>query len=142
VPGCTETTIAASVTANGSAANGIAASPTITAPWLLAHALSGTGRYIIFEKDAPNLIPAGTPIKSGESVAPGVFIRDTCIGVGGSCTPTTIVVSLDSAGEFINGYAPSISIDGHYCAFSASGEDVGAQGVGTALQQVRVPTGF
>jgi len=109
VLGCGPSTMAASVATDGSTANG----PTNPNGGLMPiHSVSGTGRFVVFSSTATNLVPGGTP-------ANGVFVRDTCIGAASICAPSTILVSRDSSGNFMQGFAPAISSDGHYCAFLA-----------------------
>jgi len=70
--GCTPSTQRVSVATDGSQANGASTSATISA----------SGRYITFKSAATNL---GTISSS----ASGVFLRDTCAGAAGACTPST-----------------------------------------------------
>jgi hypothetical protein len=108
-PPCTPTTTTASVATDGSAANAGLLTNLVN-----PHLLSGNGRFVVFASNATNLLAAGTTTPAG-----GVFVRDTCLGVtDGSCTtPKTVLVSVDSSGNFVSGTAPAISGDGHYCAF-------------------------
>jgi Tol biopolymer transport system component len=69
--GCTPSTQLVSITTAAAQANGATTSATIDA----------TGRYITFESEASNL---GAISSSG-----GIFLRDTCAGAGGACTPST-----------------------------------------------------
>jgi Tol biopolymer transport system component len=72
------------------------------------------GRYVVFSSAASNLTenpPAG----------PQIYVRDTCNGAKGSCTPNTQMVSTDEAGKLsgLASVAPSISASGRYVAFVA-----------------------
>jgi WD40 repeat protein len=71
--GCTPATIRISVALDGAEANGASASPTISAD----------GRYIAFDSAARNLVA------DGSSAPTGAFVRDTCHGAAGECTPAT-----------------------------------------------------
>src|SRR5262249_45277455 len=124
VAGCTPSTATASVGFDGRPANVGLLPPYLGNP----HRLSGTGRFVVFDSNATNLVPGGTQ-------AGGVFVRDACIGAASGCTPTTVLVSRDS-GVFIPGHFSVISSDGHYCAFYA--------GVGAPQfqQAVLAATGF
>lgn len=104
VTNCTPSTTTVSVAADGSASNGSVGF--VNNP----HILSADGRFIVFSSSATNLAPGGAP-------AGGVYVRDTCNEVPSGCTPTTVLVSLDSNGNFEAGSYPVISADGHYCAY-------------------------
>ena len=75
--------------------------------------ISGDGRYVAFESDAPNLVPGDT------NNAEDVFIHDRQ-------TEATARVSVDSAGSEGNGWSqhPSISGDGRYVAFSSGASNL------------------
>jgi trimeric autotransporter adhesin len=79
-----------------------------------AASLSGEGRFVAF---------SGFETQ-GNRV--GVFIRDTCLGALGGCTPSTTRVSVDSTGApFVSdGQNPSISADGRFVAFELGGFDL------------------
>jgi Tol biopolymer transport system component len=70
--------------------------------------ISGDGRFVAFSSEASNLVPGDT---NGNR---DIFVRDLS-------TNTTTRVSVDSAGNPGNGqsYAPSISSDGRFVAFSS-----------------------
>ena len=70
--GCAPSTQRVSVATDGSQANGASTSATISA----------SGRYITFKSAATNL-------GSISSSASGLFLRDTCSGAAGGCTPST-----------------------------------------------------
>ena len=70
--GCAPSTQRVSVATDGTQANGASTSATISA----------SGRYITFKSAATNL-------GSISSSASGLFLRDTCAGAGGGCTPST-----------------------------------------------------
>lgn len=73
------------------------------------------GRYIAFVGTRTDLV--------GRSFGPGVvnrvYVRDTCIGAAGGCTPRTTLVSVDDddAALTTGSDYPSISDDGRYVAF-------------------------
>lgn len=101
--GCTPTTVRASVATDGSEAN----NGTLNA------ALSGNGRFIAFESQASNLAAGALS---------GVFLRDTCLGGGSGCVPTTQDVSVNSAGiPSPIGAFPAISADGRFVTFISAG---------------------
>ena len=92
---------------------------------------SGTGRFVVFQSSATNLVAGGTRPS-------GVFVRDTCIGADPGCVAKTVVVSLDASGTFIEGVSPVISADGHFCAFLVNASVLRAP----AAQAVLARTGF
>ena len=102
--GCKPQTTLLSAAADGNAANDDSSSPS----------LSGNGRYVAFSSAASNLVdnaPAGRQI----------YLRDTCVGADGACSPSTQIVSTDSNGG-LNGadnLLPSISASGRFVAFIA-----------------------
>jgi hypothetical protein len=54
--------------------------------------LSGNGRFVMFQSDTTDLIAT-----SNNRVLQ-IYLRDTCIGAAGACTPKTTLVSADSGG--------------------------------------------
>ncbi len=106
VANCTPSTTTVSVAANGTAANGPSNST--------QHAVSGDGRFVIFDSSAANLLANGST--SGNQV----FVHDTCKSPTGSvsgCTPNTVLVSVDSKGNSTGGFNAAISDDGHFAVF-------------------------
>jgi Tol biopolymer transport system component len=105
VAGCTASTTTISVGAGGAAANATSNST--------QHAISGDGRFVVFDSLATNLV---TPATAGNQV----FVRDTCKSSSGAtsgCTPTTVLISVDSKGNPTGGSTAAISDDGHFAAF-------------------------
>jgi Tol biopolymer transport system component len=101
---CVASTRTASVNTAGIAGNGD------------SHDVSMTpdGRYIAFSSAASNLV-------ENAGMGPQVYVRDTCSGAGGSCTPSTQLESNDETGK-LSGLAavvPSISASGRFVAFIA-----------------------
>jgi hypothetical protein len=79
--GCTPATTRVSLGPDGVEANGASDSP----------ALSPDARFIAFDSEARNLVPDG-------SAAPtGAFLRDTCFGAAGECTPGTTRLAISPA---------------------------------------------
>jgi hypothetical protein len=78
-------------------------------------AISSTGRFVAFESSATNLVPGDT------NDADDIFLRDTCLGAGDSCSPQTILVSLSTAGTRADGFSsePSIDSTGRFVTFSS-----------------------
>lgn len=102
--GCQAQTSLLSVASDGEAASGDSHTPS----------MSSDGRYIAFSSDATNLVenaPSGRQI----------YLRDTCTGASGSCTPSTVLISTDSEGALAGteSILPSISSSGRYVAFLA-----------------------
>jgi hypothetical protein len=81
-----------------------------------APAMNSSGRYVAFSSVAANLV-ADAPAQTGRQV----YLRDTCFGVTGSCTPSTQLVSTDPNGTLVGTEAilPSVSASGRYVAFLA-----------------------
>jgi len=79
--GCAPFTTRVSIGPDGIEANGASDSP----------AVSPDARFVAFDSDARNLVPDG-------SAAPtGAFLRDTCWGVAGECTPATARLAISPA---------------------------------------------
>lgn len=98
------------------------------------------GRYVAFQSNATNLV-------SGSSTGfSDIFVRDTCLGAPAGCTPTTVRVSVSTAGVLADGNSrrPSISATGRFVAFDSSatnlvpGDTNGTQGALTGLADVFV----
>ncbi|HKV23425.1 MAG TPA: hypothetical protein VJN93_02440 [Candidatus Acidoferrum sp.] len=79
-----------------------------------APSISSDGRYVGFSSSAPNLTPDSTTGRQ-------VYLRDTCLGVTDSCTPSTLLVSNDPNGnlEGLDSILPSVSSSGRFVAFLA-----------------------
>jgi WD40-like Beta Propeller Repeat len=107
VSGCTPSTTLISVTPDGTAAGNASSGSS-------SYSLSSTGRFVAFDSSATNLTSGGTPTGTDQ-----VFVHDTCFGGPAGCTPTTLVVSVDSTGNFVgNLVGVAIGADGHYVAFT------------------------
>ena len=99
-----------------------------------APAIAASGRFVAFRSDATNLV---TPATAGRQV----FLRDGCFGAVG-CTPSTVLVSVDSSGAA--GASPvqstdplAVSGDGRYVAFAWDGALVPADQDGASDIYVR-----
>jgi hypothetical protein len=79
--GCVPATRRISVGPEGAEANGASGSPTISAD----------GRYVAFDSEARNLV------LDGSSAPEGAFVRDTCHGAVGECTPSTRRLAISAA---------------------------------------------
>jgi len=115
--GCKAQTTLLSAASDGSAANNDSSSPSISA----------NGRYVAFSSAATNLVenaPAGHQI----------YLRDTCTGAEGSCSPSTQIVSIDSNGALTGteSFLPSISASGRFVAFLAVTQSQAQQQPGVA----------
>jgi hypothetical protein len=90
--------------------------------------MSSDGRYVAFSSAAANLV-----VETGASTAPGagrqIYLRDTCFGVSGSCTPTTQLISTDPNGTLLGteSLLPSLSASGRFVAFLAVTKSQSAQ---------------
>jgi hypothetical protein len=115
--GCKAQTTLLSTASDGSAANDDSNSPSISA----------NGRHVAFSSAATNLVenaPAGHQI----------YLRDTCAGAEGSCSPSMQIVSVDANGALTGteSLLPSISASGRFVAFLAVTQSHGAQQPGVA----------
>jgi len=103
--GCTPGTIRVSVSSEGVQGNTDSH----------GQAIDGVGRFVAFASYATNLV-------LGDTVAPGMFIRDTCMGAS-SCMPSTTRGDVATDGTQPNQsifYAiPAISSDGRLVAFGS-----------------------
>lgn len=108
--GCRPRTILVSVAWHGGEPNGDSRTPSISAD----------GRYVAFASDASDLIEQDT---NGFA---DVFLRDTCIGAGEDCRPSTMRISVGAEGEEANGPSgwPSISADGRFVAFESEARNL------------------
>lgn len=112
--GCTPLTIRVSVDSNGIEGNAESDLSSVSAD----------GRYVVFRSVATNLVAGDT---NGYQ---DVFVRDTCRGAPMVCAPTTVRVSVSTAGVQGNQASgverPVISADGRYVAFSSMASNLSA----------------
>jgi hypothetical protein len=124
VTNCTPASTPISVATGGTAANG----PSMATQ----HAVSDDGRFTLFSSTATNLAASTSATTTSQ-----VYARDTCVSstsAVASCTPSTILISIDSSGAPTGGSAASISGDGHVAAFQSI--------IATIQQIVVAATGF
>lgn len=78
--------------------------------------MSSDGRYVAFSSAATNLVS-----EAGTGTGRQVYLRDTCFGVSGSCTPSTQLISADPSGALTGteSILPSVSASGRFIAFLA-----------------------
>jgi len=111
--GCSPSTTRVSLADDGSEGNGVSNRV----------GLSADGRLVVFASAASNLV------SSDINGVADVFVRDTCFGASGPCTPSTTRVSVATDGTEANlaGSEPSISADGRFVTFASSADNfVGA----------------
>jgi trimeric autotransporter adhesin len=120
---CVPSTAEISVSPAGEPGNGQSAAP----------AVSGDGRFVVFQSDASNLVVETSKSKTN------IFLRDTCLGATASdgCVPSTTLIGPETAGVATNSdaFAPWISATGRYISF-ISGISTSAKrqhSVGTSL---------
>src|SRR5690242_4305482 len=101
---CQERTLLVSAAQDGTAGGDDSHSPS----------MSADGRFVAFSSAAANLV-------EGASAGRQVFIRDTCFGMSGSCTPSTQLISTDPNGTLVGteSILPSVSASGRFVAFLA-----------------------
>jgi hypothetical protein len=75
---------------------------------------SSTGQFIAFASKATNLEVGGGPTQQ-------IYLRNTCLAITTTCTPSTTLVSSTNGGVAGNGTSefPSISSTGQYIAFAS-----------------------
>jgi len=102
--GCQPHTSLLSVANDGEAASGDSHTPS----------MSADGRYVAFSSDAANLVESGPAGRQ-------IYMRDTCVGAGQSCKPSTQLISTDSNGALSGAESilPSVSASGRFVAFLA-----------------------
>ena len=107
---CTPARSLMSLASTGGAADGGSFEP----------AVSRGGRYVAFYSFGSNLVAGDTNDKSD------IFVRDTCLGATGACTPKTARVSVSSGGEQGDGAAfdPVITPDGRFVTFRSSSSNL------------------
>lgn len=76
-------------------------------------------RYIVFESAANNMIANDTNDKID------IFVKDTCIGAAGPCTPSVSLVSVTNDGSQANGHSSStvgvaVTPNGRYIVFRSA----------------------
>ena len=81
-------------------------------------ALSSQGRFVAFLSWATNMVP-------NETVVPGWFWRDTCLGAPSACSPSTTRADVSPSGQQANqaasfGPFPAITPDGRLVAFGSA----------------------
>jgi hypothetical protein len=130
IGGCTPGTTHASIGNGGTA--------TIPSNGGFMHAISKSGRYVLFHALAANVMPPGVATDGRNHL----YMRDTCTGVVSACTPVTtmIDVAVDGTTEGNSGVGgssdpASISDDGRYVLFeSTSNNLVAGTPVGTPAE--------
>jgi hypothetical protein len=115
--GCKAQTTLLSAASDGSAANDDSNSPSISA----------NGRYVAFSSAATNLV-------ENAPVGHQIYLRDTCSGAEGSCSPSMQIVSIDLNGALAGteSFLPSISASGRFVAFLAVTQSHAPQQPGVA----------
>jgi len=77
-------------------------------------AISSDGRFVAFASTSTNL--TSTPNGGFQHI----YLRDTCLLAGSGCSPSTVLVSADNAGNALagNSQLPAISDDGRFVVFT------------------------
>jgi hypothetical protein len=117
---CQQRTILISSALDGTTANDDSHSPS----------MSSDGRYVAFSSAAANLAAeTGTGTSTGTGTGRQIYLRDTCFGVSGSCSPSTQLISTDPNGALLGteGILPSLSASGRFVAFLAVTKSPAAQ---------------
>lgn len=92
--------------------------------------ISASGRYVVFMSDAEDMLPGVT------DGLYHIYLRDTCIGVSGTCAPNTILVDVALNGATANNdsYSPSISATGRYVVFDSYAANIVSNSSESGLQ--------
>jgi len=105
---CASLTVRVSIRVDGSQSALPASRPSV----------SDSGRYVLFVSADPNMVAGDS-----NGVA-DVFMRDTCLDGGTSCTPSTTRVSVAANGGDANGASGEPSFTGRYVAFSSAASNL------------------
>jgi len=114
---------AASVSSANVIANGLSGGGALSPGF----SISPDGRFVAFVSGGTNLSPEGVG---------GIFLRDTCRGAPGACTPSTELISVSSAGinaDSTFSAAPAVSSDGRYVAFASAASNLVANDTNNRL---------
>ncbi|MGH9542620.1 MAG: hypothetical protein ACRD2H_12145 [Terriglobales bacterium] len=108
--GCAPSTTRLSVTPTGAQANGESENPRVSAD----------GRYIAFDSGASDLVAGDV------NGWPDVFVRDTCWGAAGACSPATSLTSLATSGTQgdADSFEQIITPDGRFVAFESYADNL------------------
>jgi hypothetical protein len=106
--GCATTAVRVSVRSDGSQSTMPASQP----------AVADDGRYVFFVSADPNMVPGDT-----NGVA-DVFVRDTCRGAAGDCTPSTTRVSVGPNYVEANGASGEPAFTGRFIAFTSAASNL------------------
>lgn len=103
---CQARTVLISAGLDGTAGNGDSHAPS----------MSSDGRYVAFSSASAELTSDAATLSGRQA-----YLRDTCFGVSGSCTPSTQLVSTDPNGALggTEAILPSVSASGRFVAFLA-----------------------
>jgi Tol biopolymer transport system component len=110
--GCVPNTIPISVNSLGAFANEGTEEPSVSAD----------GRFVGFVSYSTNLIDPTQPAVQSTAM---MFVRDTCVGTAGPCTPEISRVDVPNSGGTVNNQLdyeaiPSLSSTGRYIAYSSN----------------------
>jgi len=105
--GCTATTLISQET-NGN--------PVPVSAFATLGSMSPDARYVAFISADQNMV-ASPPSFVANSTAQEVYLRDTCIGATGTCTPTTTAISVDSTGNAVSADTAAVTNGGRFVAF-------------------------
>jgi hypothetical protein len=115
--GCSPSTTLISSASDGTQGNAISTPLSV----------SSTGRYVAFQSWSTNLVP-------NTSIAPGMYLRDDCIGAAGPCTAATVRADITAGGMQANGsvtndVVPAISADGRVIVYGSTASNLVAANV-------------
>jgi hypothetical protein len=121
IPACTPTTILVSAPQTGLTAD------TANSTNFLS-SVNGNGRFVLYDATLTDLVSTNN---NGFRQA---YLRDTCIGAAGTCTPSTQLISADTAGTgasdrrgFVSGMG-SVSSTGRFVVFTSGSSNLVSNG--------------
>jgi hypothetical protein len=101
------------------AQDGAQANDGVSPPNQVGPSMDATGRYVVYTSSSTDLMqtttlippPVPNPLTNGTS---NIFLRDTCLGISGDCTPREVLVDLGADNVIANGpsYSPVVNSNG------------------------------
>jgi hypothetical protein len=117
--GCVPATVQAAVASDGGQQDGSS----------FSGSMSSDGRFVAFASTSTNLVP-------GPAGGRDVYLRETCLGAGADCVPSTIRISAGTGGKASNGDSSSgsgsMSASGRYVVFGSVATNLVAGGTNGA----------
>jgi hypothetical protein len=114
------------------APDGAQANDGVSPPNQVGPSMDATGRYVVYTSSSTNVLqtttlippPVTNPLTNGTS---NIFLRDTCLGISGGCSPNEVLVDLGPDNVIANGpsYSPVVNSNGaNIVAYVSLGTDL------------------